>query len=372
MKNILVMALAVTTIFSSCMKQDDIMPIEETKTVKLNINAGILTKASENPLATDAKTTISSLYVYFLDAAKDEGNILIGSKAITGGDLTMIQGAGLEITGVSSSAKYVYVVANATENGITALPASGTLATIKAKTVTMGSINTGDWTKALLSNSDKAGNGSIGTVTDGKATATIEVMPDLARIEILSLTATQNPVTAPDYNLKSYDLNGVYLNGYFLAFHIGGAANGAAETLLTDGGVLNNVANWAKDVYGTPLTGNTVYTAANGGATGDVWAYMLPAGATPRIIFELGNVLYDDGNAGFQPAATTRYVTVKGFKSSGGTTSITTFERGKVYKVSAVNFTAKDTHETPNATDIDVTVTVTVLAWKGINVDPEL
>ncbi|MGL5790222.1 MAG: hypothetical protein ACRCXV_10105, partial [Bacteroidales bacterium] len=162
------------------------------------------------------------------------------------------------------------------------------------------------------------------------------------------------------------------LNGYFLAFHIGGAANGAAETLLTDGGVLNNVANWAKDVYGTPLTGNTVYTAANGGATGDVWAYMLPAGATPRIIFELGNVLYDDGNAGFQPAATTRYVTVKGFKSSGGTTSITTFERGKVYKVSAVNFTAKDTHETPNATDIDVTVTVTVLAWKGINVDPEL
>ncbi|MGL5730061.1 MAG: hypothetical protein ACRCX5_02950, partial [Bacteroidales bacterium] len=100
MKNILVMALAVTTIFSSCMKQDDIMPIEEgTKTVKLNINAGILTKASEKPLDTNAKTTISSLYVYFLDAAKDEGNILIGSKAITGGDLTLIQGVGLEITG---------------------------------------------------------------------------------------------------------------------------------------------------------------------------------------------------------------------------------------------------------------------------------
>ncbi|MGL5729919.1 MAG: hypothetical protein ACRCX5_02195, partial [Bacteroidales bacterium] len=74
---------------------------------------------------------------------------------------------------------------------------------------------------------------------------------------------------------------------------------------------------------------------------------------------------------GFHPAVRTRYVTVKGFKASGGT-SITTFERGKVYKVSAVNFTAKDTHETPNATDIDVTVTVTVLAWEGINVDPEL
>lgn len=370
MKKFILMALVAMTIFS-CSKEDDNVTSNEPKSVKLSIKAGSLTRAVEQPVANGAKTTIHSLYVYFLDAPT--GNIVSGSKAITGTDLQTIQEVnGLDITGVNSSAKYVYVVANANENGIT-LPTSGTLATIKAKTATMGSNNTGDWSNALLSNSDVANNGSI-VLADNKYTANVSIMPDLSRIEISSIEAKTSGVDLPDYPIYSYDLKALYLNNYYSAFHIGGLANGTQVVLDgTADAIRANVPAWAKDVYGTALTGATTYTAAVGSGTlNDVWAYMLPAGNAPRVIFELENVSFGTVGNIVTPAVQTRFVTVKSFSFATGGGTVATFERGKVYKVKAVTFSANDTHENPNASDIDVTVTVEVLGWVGIDINPEL
>ena len=363
MKKVFLMTLMAIAMIA-CNKEDDSIVNGDVKTVKLNIKAGALSRAVEQPLGNNATTSIHSLYVYFLDAAS--GNVVSGSKAITGIDLTAIQGAGLEITGVSASARYVYVVANYAENSVD-LSGITNLASIKAKTATMTTANTADWDKALLSNSDKSDNGKIGIVTNNKASATVEVMPDLSRLEISSLVARTVGIIAPDVAVTEYDLKGVYLNGYFSGFHVGGVADGSAATLVTSGAGLSGVALWAKDVYApTSLAGKTTYTASS--TPGEVWAYMIPAGATPRIIFDIDNVKYGTD----EPATQDKFITVKSFRDSGTNDLITEFLRGKVYKVSAVNFSAKDAHDTPNAEDIDVTVKVTVLNWVGIDINPEL
>lgn len=368
MKKLFLMALVAMTIFG-CSKENDDITNSEVKVVKLSIKAGSLTRAVQQPLTNGEKTTIHSLYVYFLDAAT--GNVVSGSKAIAGADLTAIQSVdGLEITGVNTSAKYVYVVANYTENGVS-LNGVTNLADIKAKTAMMSTTNTADWNKALLSNSDKSDNGAIRVITGNKASATVEIMPDLARIEIASLAAKTSGITAPDVAVTQYDLKGVYLNGYFTGFYIGGAPFDPAVALDLSGTALrNNVPTWAKDVYAPSLTGKTTYVAADApsGSSGNVWAYMLPAGTTPRIIFDIDNVTYGIN----VPATQDKFITVKAFTESGTGTPLTEFLRGKVYKVTAVNFSAKDTHDTPNAEDINVTVTVDVLGWVGINIDPEL
>lgn len=386
MKKILMTALVATTLFA-CSNQDE-SPLDNgaTKTLKLSINAGGFTRAAGPAVANGAKTTISSLYVYFVDNANPEagGAVVLGSTALGTTEIAAAQTAtGHEITGVNSAAKSVYVIANYTENGISLGDNAGTsIASIQQKVATMGAVsgtnNTTDWQKAVLSNAPRSGvtnNGLIGAVVNNKAEVSVSIMPALSRVEIGTISA--DPDAANNLKVTGFDLKGVYLNGFYPQFNLKGEAKGTAHAISTaTATAITEVATtypWFCDVYGTPLTSATTYSAGGG----NVWAYMLPASA-PRIIFDIDNVTYQGGT----PTTQDMFVTVKSFTySAAGTTPSGTvyaandpvvFERGCIYKVNTVLFDLGKIHENPNAENIDVTVKVTVLGWAGIEVNPIL
>lgn len=354
MKKLFLLALVATALFS-CSKESDEgkQPHAESKTVIVKFAPAALGRAVEEPVTGSA--TVSEFTIFFLNAA---------DKVVKGTTSGTDASKAVACVNVGTDATKVYVVANA--NKLLNLDNATTLANIQAQTAavsTQGNIQT-----VVLSNlADKADNGKITSTTDEKGdltyAAAVTIAPALARIEIAGVECT----TAT----TGFTVAAIYLDGYATTLTMGGGYDQTA----TEANVVAGIFNAGKEESNLPMASNSFADVANVVAASNVakpdgskkWAYQIAAGAPlPRIIVKLIGITDD---------TQTRYITVGSYKL-GTTPYGDLLKAGSVYTISNIPFARSTVDnplpETPNASDRDVSVSVSIQAWNVVALSPVL
>lgn len=350
-------ALAVT----ACSKTDNEGIDTAEKSVTIKIGDEPVTSAVADSLVVDGqKSYINNINVYFL-----RGDVVTNSFYLPSGpDLAAIKSAaGFKFTGINGSASEVYIVANynSDQSGLTG---PQTLTAVKALTLTMDSQNTSTGTKApwrdvLMSNNPSvAGNGQINGAGNA-STATVEIAPVVARIEIAKISV--NPAT-----LISFDLDGIYINGFYKTVSVdrkGGTFT--LNSVVTDYDAANAATRFGK--YGDLKSGAAL--VQNPGAN-KCFGYQLAPTATgemPWIVLKCSNVKAF-GQSVANPA--TQFITIKKYKV--GVADQTSFVANTVYNIANIELNAGDFTDVPGEDKKDVTVNVTVTKWSIVNLTPQI
>lgn len=345
----------------SCSKENDDRSQEKTKNVVVQFAPASLTRATEGTVTNTDVATFSNYAIYFLDAAD---NVVEGT--VTG---TSKPTEAVVCPAVGKTAVSVYVVAytgsDINLSGITAN--SSTLADIKATYAAMSTQTT--IANVVLANSSKTGNGKIISSTPNTYTAAVEIAPVICRLEIGKICGTGD--------ITGFKLEGIYIDGHAVNFNVGGGYDKTvtdASNNITAGIYSIGVDNGKLSGYPSTFCDVAQITAIKDGSNpkyiaapsdSKVWAYQLAAGAPmPKIIVKLSAV-----NGGSE----TKYVTVNSYKNIDNSDAVyTQLVAGTVYKINEISFEVKNTAEVPNATEKNVSVTVTVKAWDVVNLKPEV
>lgn len=248
-----------------------------------------------------------------------------------------------------------------------------------------------------------------GGTAGGKVEVGVEIKAVSSRIEIGKFTSTKIALpegnTQTVVNIKDFYVEGIYMN----QFHQVGTLDPANNLTVTDRQTVSNLStptNYTESHYNdggygfmcdqydlgsatapsygiAPITAQAV-TGTNGGwevfptvAEGEAklyWSYptlatVVQDGASqvPNIVVKL-NVLYDNEGAKRQ----TRYLTITKYKTAGENgTAITKFDRNTAYRISNLTFNISDLTEVPYEGNKTVEATITVLAWDGIEIEPD-
>lgn len=366
MKKLILLTITALALFS-CNNGEDDLTQERTKSVVVQFAPSALSRAVGDPVtnADNAAATISDYTIFFLDAA---GNVVEGTK--TG--ITAPGKDAVACPAVGATAVSVYVVANTGSTLANIVltditPANkSTLATIKAKLASMDKQQA--ITSVVLANSSKADNGKIevGAITEGVAayTASVQVAPVICRLEIGQICGTGN--------ITGFKLEGIYIDGHAVNFNVGGGYDKTATGTNTKDGIysigvdnsqLVGFPDWFCDVPQIPITASPDgVTFVAKPADSKVWAYQLAAGVDmPKIIVKLSGV---NGVSG------TKYVTVTSYKNADA--AYPTLVPGTVYKIDKISFKMDNTAEVPNATEKEVSVTVSIKNWDVVTLTPEV
>lgn len=361
MKKLILLAATAFALFSCENGKDDELSEPKTKNVVVQFAPTVLTRATEGAVTSGAKATISNYTIFFLDAA---GNVVKGTKSGTSSPVDAVA-----CTDVGETAVSVYVVANA--SGVAGLDLSGitvgssTLVDIKKKVAEVSTQAT--ITSVVLANSAKTDNGKI-EVTNSAGTVTyaaaVEVAPVICRLEIGKIEGTGD--------ITGFKLEGIYIDGHAVKFNIGGGYDKTVNDASThtkdgiysigvDNSLLTGYPNNFCDVAQISATGSSdTWTAAP--SSSKVWAYQLAADAPmPKIIVKLSGVNGVTGD---------KYVTVNSYKANGSV--YTKLLPSTVYKIEKISFEVKNTAEVPNATEKEVSVTVSIKGWDVVNLTPEV
>lgn len=359
MKKLILLAATAFALFSCENGKDDELSEPKTKNVVVQFAPAALSRATEDGVTKGAQASIGNYTIFFLDAA---GNVVAGT---TTGDAVS---TAVPCTDVGATAVSVYVVANTKSNSstITGLDLTGvtTLATIKAKAAEVS-------TQTTISSVVLAGEGKIvptnnaGTVTYAAA---VEVAPVICRLEIGKIEGTGD--------ITGFTLEGIYIDNHAVKFNIGGGYDNTVTdpntntkdglySIGVDHGLLTGYPSEFCDVTKLTATGADKTWAVQP-ADSKVWAYQLAAGADlPKIIVKLSNL-----NGGGVDKL--KYVTVTSYKYTNGNAASTTLAPGTIYKIEKISFETKSTAEVPNATEKDVSVTVTIKGWEVVDLAPEV
>ncbi|MDR0333147.1 MAG: hypothetical protein LBI15_06740 [Dysgonamonadaceae bacterium] len=357
-------AIAVAMMFASCNNEE--VPVIDPGKGALAVK--IVTPGTANR-ATQAPTT-GAVYadvdpagnhrIFFVDA----GDNVIRSIAL---DPTQaIDGEGQVISDVVASWR-VYVVLNAptsvnTLTTLTAIKAAGGAVTGLTSLEANGFVPMSNHTDAasMVPNT----GGTAGTPAgDADYQAVIEVSPAISRLEVtqISTGVFYNTATLVYTRIVSFDVNGVYVDGYSPNYTFAGAGSGTLaemdQTFANTG--LGDNGPWSSNA--TPAVTPT--------PAGTVWAYNLAAGAAPRLIIPVTNVVTQTSldnaawSASSAPDTSVRYLTVTWATNAAGTNALSTFSRANVYQVANIMFSADKLHSTPNPIIADTRVEVTVRQW---------
>ena len=107
----------------------------------------------------------------------------------------------------------------------------------------------------------------------------------------------------------------------------------------------------------------------NGGGNTQVWAYNVASGALPRLILKLENVKYTpDGEPEEDITGGPYFVTVGSYNDG----ALTSFERGKIYKLNNLKFNKQHLGGTPNMTNVTLTATVDIIEWVIDDIEADL
>lgn len=356
-KQLFVAALAATTLFASCSKENNNETTKETTQLSVKISGVVKSRAVEAPGETTQGTIqLTNGHIFVINPL----GAVIYDEALVVADAT---GAG-QVLGQSVPAdSRVYIIGNIPSADVTTIAGLATFDAIKTQTSAMTTQT--DYTEAALANSD----GLPASITVATTTATVDVSikPLISRLELAQLKGGAN--TAGDA-ITAFTVTGVFVDSYYPSFtYIGGnsgtifdQATSATFTGIGDAGT------WAAS--GTPLVAAP--------ASGNVWAYNVASGGIapliPRFIIRLSGVKYTpNGGTEIDLGTTSYYLTVTDYKVSG--VSVPAFERGKIYRIGAANgitFTPDDLALTPNPVDIDLTVNVSIDEWELVTPDAVL
>jgi hypothetical protein len=232
---------------------------------------------------------------------------------------------------------------------------------------------------ALVDMLDEGEPNPLTSVGENSYTATVNLAPVVARIEIgpeAIIVRTDN-----ESNLESFTFNGIYVNRYASGYRLGleptlplfgediaggGSDDWAADYLALDG------STWLWDEVQTTIT-----TTAGIGS----FAWHIFPGAVPQIVIHGSGFDYSEGTGDIPDS---RYwmidkywdkagvPTDEGYEAGKGT-PITSFECGTVYRIASITVGDTIPGDDPYDPEVTVEVTLSVVAWKeaGVYVEPK-
>ncbi len=390
------MAAAAVTLFASCAKEETGTIADKnmgTVTIKVaGVNASE-TRAIEAPGSTTTGTiqldATKKHRVFVLNAT---GGVIhtqeLAQATLTTGEILKEEVESVMVPKLVPNDSEIYVFCNISSAESSALAAKTTLAAIKAYESDITAQT--DYTKPALSNRTSNSQALVETTAAANGnpaqyTATITIAPLISRLELVSVKGGADII--------SFNVAGVYVDDYYSNFNFGGLGAG---TLFYQ-------------AQGTTYTGNAFYkdetVIASAGAKGAavaqnpaveeedrVWAYnVAPSIATPfkstgtvgeigykayykvpRLLIKLTDVKYTNKGEDLisEEDDTTEtkdmWLTITGYGSEADGANFK-FERGKIYRIgtseNAFEFNPGDGGGTPNPTNVQMTVKVTIAEW---------
>lgn len=360
----LALAMAAAIALSSCSKKEnsaenteiarkEAMAAAPTNIkVKLNILGATQTYA-EDATAISQVPELKDLKLYFV-ASKVAGEPIV---KIEKGDINQIT-TGQTFQNIPGSADMIYIIAN---NSVAAIDSSAltTQAQVKADLdkITFDVSHQGNFISAV----NLVGNGAITVVTGAPSTATIDIQPAAARIEIDQISAK----TGTPHELSSFDLSGIFINKTFTKFgsltNVVGTAD-VDHTTPTDFDA-NGVFTTTHSAFCDILTGKgkAAYVPTKSSAT--TWAYYVAPAATPSVILKIDNAIEKAAANNGVTYGANQYITITKFQDAQGK-AITTFDPAKVYHIDNIAFDGNNLAPLPNTPSVvDVIATVTIKPW---------
>jgi hypothetical protein len=216
------------------------------------------------------------------------------------------------------------------------------------------------------------GSGPINsTSVVGEFTANVQVVPVAGRVELTQISAKSD--------IKSFKVEGVYVNYYYTQLGIAGA-------VLDGGDLLNNGTDKDKyaagesgyttagQLYDEPGTGSVAKVVTFG--TDEVLAYNLlaPASGTyfPHLIVKLSTIVTENAADAATYAGKTWFLTVRNVELTSAPGANLNFRAGNVYNIGNLEFGLADLTTVPELANISVEVKVTVKKWTPNAVTPIL
>lgn len=214
----------------------------------------------------------------------------------------------------------------------------------------------------------------------------IDIEPIAARIEIGAVSGNYS-VGAVTSNVKSFTLEGIYINRYYTTMGFNCVNKSSVTNHLSDASKYNGaVAGSAYTALDEILSDYTALVAqssapvnkygpiASADENDDVWGYNLLAptgGDTPSIVVRLNDVVTTDGSTDDATTyAGTKFLTVRNmYLSSAPTTPISTLVKRNVYRIKALKFAEIHLTDNPESNLIDIELEATVMSWIPNDVD---
>lgn len=411
-KKTILLAMLVSALFACDDKEttEDI-PLTGINNVTLNVGQSAFSRGVNGQKGTSEYAVLGSGKLYFLNSSYTS----IFQRQLTPAEVTTLantsstatSGKGVTISGVPSSAQYLYFMANIKTDVGQVFPA------VEGTTSADARLRL-DRLQGNAQNVPMSGLSSAFTQSSGNNyTTSVEISPIVARVELGQVTCQDATVGSPiSTDIISYKLSGVFINNVNQYVLLNGTPYLNAPVNIV------NQAGWATD-YATYFTGNMNFPHFSGGsptapsdwtanafvdycaplASGlsfypDVtngatvippvttpkpaWAYQVcpstvpasgqttPVGDIPHIILKLTEVQYVNNPLG----ATTLYVVVSKYKDSTTNDNILEFKRGNVYRINNLVFNQTQATGKPYDSNISVTCSVTVKPWVINTINP--
>jgi hypothetical protein len=382
MKRPFFILLAVALLFS-CQKPGGTPVASDTNTVTITVKKSAMTRASlGGAVEAGAITDLTDAMFFFFDA--DENTTLyhyftVGESETFTGQIT--------IEGIPSNSTHVTMIGNVGDMGDDAADIL-TLDDFAALTLDIDSqasmadgAGGGGSPAAVQGIALVDGNGGSGNLLSGPdadpddtsddniRTASITLTPAVARIEIAAgaIELDTDPVSANRIPLTSFDLGGIYVNGYYATRTLSGASTDRVNQTEVTGATIWHEAylDLEPSEYLYDETEGTVVTEAYAGG----FAYHVFPGTTPHIIIRADNLLYE-GAPEDNPDDGPHYWIVEEFLQAGTNNTIGSLEAGHVYRIESI--VVGETIPRPGDpydNEVSVRVTVTILPWEVEYVD---
>lgn len=336
-----IMAVAALTLgLISCSNDNDGVTGEQYVSVKIPVMNQPQTRALEDAGKVAAGTIkLKNGHIFVLDAI---GNVLHNETL----NVSQATSTGQVLSSTVSTNSRIFVIANIPTSDVSTVSGLRSLSAINAATSLMTTQS--DYTEAALANVNNV-PASITPGADNTASANVSINPLISRLELTQVKASGD--------ITAFDVTGVYIDDYYPSFTYGGLYSGdivSQGTSTTFNGI-GDVGTWA-------ASGLIAAPASN-----KVWAHNVASGGLPRFIIRIENVkwnpgLSSGGGSGEVPLVGTYYLTVTGYNNG----NLTTFERGKIYRIGAVNgieFDQDDLGLAPNPVDVTFTMNVLIEEW---------
>ena len=388
------------------------IPVSGINNVTLNVEQTAFTRAVNNQKGATEYAILGSGKLYFLNSAFTSifQRQLTPAEVATLANSTSAASSGntVTISGVPSSAQYLYFMANIKTDVGQVFPA------VEGSTSADARLRV-DRLQGNAQNVPMSGLSPAFTPTIGNNyTASVEISPIVARIELAQVTCQNVTVGSPiSTDITAFKLAGVfinnvnqyvrldatpYLNAPVNIVNQAGWATDYASYFTNNvnfpyyaGGSPSAPGDWTANAFvdycsPTIVSGLSFYPDATNGATivpplstpKPAWAYQVcpsaalisgqttPAADIPHIILKLTDVEYVSNPLG----ATTLYVVVSKYKDSSTNDNILEFKRGNVYRINNLTFNQTQATGKPYDSNISVTCSVTVKPWVINSVNP--
>ena len=387
------------------------VPVSGVNDVTLTVKQTAFTRGINNEKGATEYAILGSGKLYFLNSTYTS----IFQRQLTPAEVTTLantsstasSGSSVTISGVPSSAQYLYFMANIKTDAGQVFPAvEGTNSSDARLRL--------DRLQGNAQNVPMSGLSSAFTLNSGNDySVSVEVSPIVARIELARVTCQNVTVGSPiSTDITGYKLSGVFINNVNQYVLLNGIPYLNAPVNIVNqagwsndwesyfnanvnfpyfaGGSPSSPGDWTANAfvnYCTPTSsGLSFYPDITNGATitaptstpKPTWAYQVcpsttpatgqttPVADIPHIILKLTEVQYVDNPLG----ATTVYVVISKYKDSTTNQNILEFKRGNVYRIDNLVFNQTQATNKPYDSNISVTCSVTVKPWVINSINP--